>query len=176
MRPGADQDQGDVKPLGRLEKCRGRLTDRPDAAGRRVGDREGLDRVDHAGGRPFGLERRQDALERGLGKHRHRQRRLPKTLGSPPNLRGRLLARDVEDAFAAGGEIRQSHARERALADPRCAAEEHEGARHQTAAQHPIELRDSGPEPLGALGLHVAERHRLRRARTGGATAATPRS
>ena len=101
----------------------------PTLPGRRVGDRERLDRVDHAGGRPLRLERGEHGLERGLGEHRHRQRRLPEPLGATADLRRGLLAGDVEDLIARRGDVGQRHAGQRALADPGSAAEQNQRAR-----------------------------------------------
>jgi hypothetical protein len=145
-----DQDQRDVEPLGRLEQRRGRLTHGTDAAGGGTGDAEGLHRVDHAGHRSLGLERRQHALERWLGEHRHRQGRLAESLGSPPDLRRGLLAGDVEDLVARFGDVGKGHSRQRALADPRRAAEEDEGTRHEPASEHPVELGDARADRSGA--------------------------
>ena len=64
----------------------------------------------------------------------------------------------------AAGDVGQRHPGQGALADPRRAAEQDQRAGHQPAAEHAVELGDPGAQPLGALGLHVAQRHRLRAA------------
>src|SRR5829696_3219627 len=80
LRHVPDQEQRDIESLRRLQQGGGRLTHRADAARGRIRDREGLHRVDHTGGGPFRLERREDALQRGLAQHRYRQCRLSEAL------------------------------------------------------------------------------------------------
>ena len=158
----ADQDQSHVEPLRRLQQRGGRLPDRADAPWCGVRDRQGLDRVDHAGGGSLRLEGGEHGLERGLGQHRHGQRRLPQPLCTPADLRRRLLARDIDDLVAGRPDVGKRHSGQRALPDPGGAAEQDQRAGHEAATEHPVELGDPGPEPRRALGLDVAQRHRLR--------------
>ena len=89
-------------PLRDLGQRRRRLAHLADRARRaaHLGAVQGLDRVDHAGVRALGLQRRQHRLQRRLGEHRHRERRLAEPLGPQPHLRRRLLAGYVEDVCA----------------------------------------------------------------------------
>src|SRR6185503_16244328 len=85
-----------------------------------------------------------------------------------PDLGGGLLAGDVERAPARGREVAERHVRERGLADARRAAEEHERAGDEAAAEHAVELADARVEARRALDPDVAQRDRLpggRRAR-----------
>ena len=123
-------------------------------------DVQRLDRVDHAGVGSLRLERREHGLDRGLGQDRHRQRVVAQPLGPQPHLGGRLLAGDVEDAPPGGAEVAERHPGERALADSRRAAEQDQRARHEPAAQHPIELGDPGEQAIDGRRLHLAQRDR----------------
>ena len=100
------------EPLRHLHHRAGRLAHLPDRA-RRPGHAlgvQGLDRVDHAGLRALGLERREHRLERGLGERRDGERALAEPLGAQPHLRRRLLAGDVERRSRAGGaEVAERH-------------------------------------------------------------------
>ncbi len=132
----------------------------PTLPGAASADRQGLDRIDHAGVGALGLERGQDRLQRGLGQHRHVQGRLAEPLGPPPHLGRRLLSGDVERLAAGGGEIGQGHPRDRALADPGGAPEQDQRPGDQPAPEHPVELRDPGGQARGALGADLAQRRR----------------
>ena len=103
--------------------------------------------ITHAVG-PLRLERRQHGLERGLGEHRHRQRAprraaRPAAGPAPPTPRRRRRAR----RSPAPAMLASAIPRQRALADPGRAAEQHQRAGDQPAAQHPVELGDPGAEP-----------------------------
>ena len=79
-----------------------------------------------------------------------------------PHLRRRLLAGDVEDGAAlarAGGPGRDVEQQGR-LADAGLARHEHDGAGHQPAAEHPVELADAGGARLGAADVDLADRQR----------------
>jgi hypothetical protein len=71
-------------------------------------------------------------------------------------LRYGLLARDEQrsPAFADGAQCGQQ---ERRLADSGLTPDEHERSRHEAAAEHSIELRDTCRNPLGLLGADVDE-------------------
>ena len=59
-----------------------------------------------------------------------------------------------------GGEPRQRHRGERRLADARVAADQHQRARDEPAAEHAIELVDAGGQPVVARRLDVGQRLR----------------
>ncbi len=65
-------------------------------------------------------------------------------LGAQAHLLGGLLAADVQRPVAGLLQMPEHHVRERRLADPRRAAEQHQRARHETAAENAIELADAG--------------------------------
>ena len=60
-------------------------------------------------------------------------------------------------------EVRRRLQQQRGLADARLAADQHERARHDAAAQHAIELADAGRQPLGDDGVDVGVQLRARR-------------
>ena len=105
----------------------------------RVDDEQvGLDRVDVAEhGRQVGLGGQEEVVAQGAD-----------ALGPQPHLGGRLLTGDVERA-AALGEPRGHVEQQGRLADARLAGEQHDGARHQAAAEHPVELVDAGRDGAG---------------------------
>ena len=79
--------------------------------------------------------------------------------------RSRIWAADSSpDTYSvrrpAACRLPERHVRQRRLADPRRAAEQHERARHQAAAQDPVELADPGEQ---ALDLRRPRRRAARR-------------
>ena len=81
---------------------------------------------------------------------------MAKAAGPHGRLRFRLLAGHVEhfDTFLAEthGRVEQN----RRLADTRIAAQQHEAAGHDAAAQHAVELPDARHEAGNRLGRHAA--------------------
>ena len=61
-------------------------------------------------------------------------------VGAQPDLGGGLLAGDVEDPLPDPGGLGGHLEQQRALADPGLAGQQDRGARHQPAAEHPVEL------------------------------------
>src|SRR6185369_51730 len=82
--------------------------------------------------------------------------------GAELHLPRRLLAGDVEDGPLPdrAREPLQRREEERALADAGVAAEEHERARDDAAAQHAVELADAGADARLLARLHLVERDR----------------
>ena len=93
---------------------------------------------------PLGLDRGDHGVEVGLGHDRHPQRGRAEPLGAQPDLGGRLLARHVEHLAAGGGQVAERRRGDRGLADARRAAEQHQRAGHEAAAEHAVELADAG--------------------------------
>jgi hypothetical protein len=140
------------------------LADRPGGAGE-VGAVERLDRVDHAHVRALGLERGHDRLEARLGHDRDAQRVGPEPLGAQLDLGGRLLAGHVQHLAAGGGEVAERAGRDRGLADARRAAEQHDRAWDEPAAEHTVELADARGEARHVRRLDLGEHDRLERGR-----------
>ena len=142
---------------------------------REVGGVERLHRVDHAHLGPLGVERGQHRVEVGLGQHGHLERGAGQPLGAQADLRGRLLARDVQRAPPGALQVPERHRGQRRLADARRAADQHQRAGDEPAAQDAVELADRGLEADVAHGLHRRQPHRLDRAARRSPCARAPR-
>ena len=158
----ADQDAGGPARLGVRREERRRLAHLPDAARRRPerGGVHRLDRVHHDHRRAERPDLLDDGLDVRFGQHQDVDVSQPEALGAQPHLLRRLLARDVEDRQPLA---RQGAARldgERRLADAGIAADQHDRARDQAAAQHPVELAEPGGAAERVLGGHGRERPR----------------
>ena len=94
--------------------------------------------------RRAGLQRGEDVLHLRLGGERDRRVAQAEALGAQPDLADRLLAGDIDDAASGarqrGGDLDQDGR----FADARIAADEERGARHEAAADDPVELADAG--------------------------------
>ena len=152
-----DQQHRHVEALGDVHQPGCGLPHRCDAAGGRLADREGLDRIDHAHRRPLGLDGGEHGVEGVLGDHRHVERGLAEALRAGSDLRSGLLAGDVERRLPAGGDVGERHRGQGALPDPRGPAEQDERARHHAAAEHAVELADPADDARRPIGLHCAE-------------------
>ncbi len=164
LRHVADEDRRDPVLLRDAQQPAGRLAHLGDRPGRRaeLGRVERLHRVDHADLGPLALERLADRVELGLREDLD-VRRSAEPLRAELHLRDRLLARDEQRATVAAHRL-QGGEEQRRLADARLAADEHERGRHEPAAEHAVELRDAGRDPLRLLDLDVDEpQQRLRR-------------
>ena len=145
LRHVADEQHGDVARLGEPRDPVGDLADLADGAGRagEVGGVERLHGVDHAHLGPLRVERGDHRVEVGLGEHGHLERRAREPLRAQLDLRRALLAGDVEGAAAGALEVAERHRGQRRLADAGRAAEEHEAAGHEAAAEDAVELADA---------------------------------
>jgi len=160
-----DEQNRDALPLGdRDDPCRNlaHLTDRPGAA-RQLAGIERLHGVDHADLRALALERGEDAVEVGLGDCGHGEGANRQARGAQPDLRCRLLPGNVEGAPSGCREVAKRHVRERRLPDPRCAADEHDRAGNEAAAEHAVELTDPGQQARQLRGLDLGQRDRRQR-------------
>ena len=153
----ADQHRRQVLPLGGEEQLRGRLANLADRARGRHELRgvHGLDRVDDQQGWLEALDFVEDALGAGLCQKIERGLADSETLTPALHLVLGLLARAVEDRPRPLRELRRRLQQQGALAYAGFAAEEHEAARHQAAAEHAIELADARGDALGLLHVHV---------------------
>ena len=89
------------------------------------------------------LDLLEDALERGLGHQVEPAALDAEPLAAQLDLALRLLARDVEHAAVGAAEQVRHLQQQRALADPRLAADQHQRARHDPAPEHAVELVDA---------------------------------
>ena len=170
-----DQDHRAVDPLGDLHDRVRRLADlaRPIPARRSSPSRvQRLDRVDHAGVGPLGLERREDVLERGLGDRRDGERaprRAARRAAGPARPTPRRRRRACGGPRA--GQVAERHPGQRRLADPGRAAEQDQRARargRRRGRGRARRSRSAGARVAGAETSRSA--HRLR----GGALRARP--
>ena len=179
LRDVADEDRRQRAGLRDRDECRRALAHLHDRAGharhRGVGDR--LDRVD---GEHVGLgcvDRGDDLVERvGADEHQPRVERVD-ALGAHAHLLRRLLGADEQAPGAGGGEPAERLEEQRALAHPRLAADEGDGAGDQTTAEDAVELVDArGPAGRGRSGDGVDGdgRGRRRTRARGGEGCSTP--
>ena len=159
-----DEQHGDAARLGHLDERGGHLAHLGDVAGRALdlGAADGLHGVDDD---QLGLERvdlAEHGGEVGLAGEVERAGHRLDALGAGAHLRRRLLAADVEHpALAvlagAGGPGRDVEQQGR-LADARLAGDEHHGAGHEAATEHPVELRHPGGAGHGPPGVDLTDR------------------
>ena len=106
----------------------------------------------------------EDALEAGLGEDVERRPLDAEPLAARLDLVLGLLAGAVEHRADRLREVRRRLQQQRRLADARLAADEHQRAGHDAAAEHAIELADAGRQPLGHDRIDVGVELRPRRA------------
>ena len=148
----ANQDQHAAIFLGVANELLRRCADLADRAGRPLDKvrMHGLDAVDdQQRGRRPGLERGQDVAHAGDARQLHRRAAQPEPERAQPNLVDRFLARDIDRAPARLGHRRRHLQQQGRLADPGIARQQHRRARHQPAADRPVEFRDPAAQPLG---------------------------
>ena len=153
LRHVADEDDRDPLPLRQLHQAQGRLADLADAAGRAVElvERRRLDRVDddrRRAHRPCRLDdpgRRRG--RRGSGRRRPPARRAGRggrRAGGPARRTPRRVA--YRTGRPLGGEPGGGLQQERRLPDAGLAADEHERAGDQAAAEDPVQLGEADRE------------------------------
>ena len=103
---------------------------------------QGLDGIDDRHiGFAFG-ERAEDFLKLDFGLELQVRRDQSQPSGTQRHLCAGFLAADVEDVFFIG-QIDQRLQQQGRFADTRVAADQDDTARHQPAAQHPVEFTDA---------------------------------
>ena len=137
----ADEDDGDVVFLGDAEEGVGAFPHLGDAAGGGADRREHhrLNRVNDDDLRALLSDGGDDRVEVAAGEDKEVFRVHPEPSRPQVQLSGRFLARDIEhlEVFRQRlGNLQQ----QRRLADARVAAQQHQRAFHQSAAQHPVQL------------------------------------
>ena len=106
-----------------------------------------LDRIDDDERRLEARDLFEDALDAGFGQQIERRRADAEPIAAALDLVLGLLARRVEHRTDLAREVRGGLQQQRRLADARLAAEQHERAGHDAAAEHAIELADAGRQP-----------------------------
>ena len=97
----------------------------------------------------------ENALDAGFGQQIQRRRADAETIAAALDLMLGLLARRVEHRADLAREVRRRLQQQRRLADAGLAAEQHERAGHDAAAEHAIELADAGRQPHGVRSLDL---------------------
>ena len=130
----------------------------------------GLDRVDHEQVGAHLVGRGEHPVEIVIGQQEApdpsiRQRSSccssGETIGSQPDLLGRLLGGDDQRPASALGDLHRGLEDEGRLPDAGFATDQHDRPRHEAASENPIELADAdGPPDLPAI-LHLPQRYRF---------------
>ena len=97
-------------------------------------------------------ERRDDVLDRGLGRELHWRVGKAETFRAQPHLRHCLLAGNVDRPVLAAGERGRDLDQQRRLADAGIAAEQEHRAADEAAAGDAVELGDARRQPRGFVG------------------------
>ena len=161
LRDVADEEDRHVIAFRDLEQAGRAFAQLRNATGGRA-DRVGghrLDGIDHGEDRPHATDRLDDRAEIGLALHVDLAALDAEATGPQLDLRRGLLARYIKDV-APLGEGRGRLHQERALADPRVAAEQDARAAHDAAPEHTVELTDAGGDARLGVGGHVVQRDR----------------
>ena len=116
-----------------------------------------LDRVDREHAEPaIRSDAREHALDVRLGEHVERRFADAEPARAQRDLIERLLARHVARG-RAHGEIRERAQKQRRLADARVAAEQHDAAGDEPAAEHAVELAEPGRDATDASRVEPVE-------------------
>ena len=155
------QKRGNVALLGRQHQAHGRLAHLAHRPGRRgqVRVEHGLDRIDHQHMRLQGLQHLENGLQLHLRNHVQLRRDGLQSLASQADLIDRLLAGNVQDPVSRSRQPMQGLEHQRGFSDPRVPADQNHRPRHQTAAQHPVELVDAGGQAAIVVQLDGIDGH-----------------
>ncbi len=167
-----DEEDGGAGVLGQAQEAARRFAHLAHAARRRR-ERVAVERlhgVDDDERRARGGDGLEDGLELGLGEDVDVGGAPADALGAHLDLRRRLLAAD-EQRRPAGGDVVEHLQEQRGLADAGLAADQHERARDDAAAEHAVELVDAAREPLGGRRDDLGQTDGA-----GGSTCRRPRS
>src|SRR5437899_3709808 len=172
-----DQEDRDVAALGEQHQASGAFPHLADAA-RRRGDaahEDCLDGVDDRHHRPRLFEVLDDAVEVVFGQHYQPFALDAQPLRAQLQLLDRLFARDIQDRSIGARHLAGELEQERRLADPGVAADQHQRAGYDAAAQDLIELAHRQSQTVGLGEADLGQRHRLRRRDTDPACASHAR-
>ena len=98
-------------------------------------------------------QRRDDVLDRGLGRELDRRVGEAEPLGAQPHLRDGFLAGDVDGAVAGARERRRGLDQQRRFADAGIARHQQHRAAHEAAAGDAVEFGDAGGQARRVLRL-----------------------
>ena len=161
-----DEERRQIVALGREQELRRGLPHLTDAAGRRLElEREHrLNRVDDEQARAHTPDLLEDALDAGLGQQVERRVADAEPLAARLHLVLGLLAGRVEHRPVHAREVGRRLQQQRRLTDARLAAEQHQRAGHDAAAEHAVELVDAACQAGGIARLDVGVLLRAARA------------
>ena len=119
-----------------------------------------LDRIDHHDARRLALENVENGLHSRFGKQPHPVHRHSESPCPQRHLANRLLSGHVQDTRDFGSEIPQHLKQQRRFSDPRFPADEDDRSGHQSATEHPVELRRSRLDSRVRSEIHARCRDR----------------
>ena len=136
----SNEDDGGIGLFGKLQDGGGALADLCHTAGRRLDQfgGDGLDGVDNHQLGLYVLDVGKDVFQRCLADDETVGRIMTDAVGTQLQLSGTLLTRHIEDAPFGHAQDGLQH--QRRLSDAGLTTQQHQGAGHQSAAQHPVEL------------------------------------
>ena len=148
LRHVADKNGRNVLAFRREQELRRRFAHLSDAAGRRLelDGKDGLHRVDDDQRRLEPRDLFENALDAGLRQQVERRCADAKAVAAAFDLVLGFLAGRIEDWSDIGREMRGGLQQQRGFADARLAAQQHQRARNDAAAEHAIELADARRE------------------------------
>ena len=150
----ADQNDRRAGLLGKADQRLRAAAHLGHRAGRgfdRVGP-HGLDRIDDDQPRRLAFrQRRDDVLDRGLGRELDRRVAQAQPLGAQTHLRDRFFAGDVDGAVAGARERGGSLDQQGRFADAGIAADQQHRAAHEAAAGDAVEFGDAGGQARGVV-------------------------
>ncbi len=141
----ADQDHRDAPAFGKghqLLRRRPHLRHRPRRAVHGIQPHR-LDRIDDRQSGTLGIQRGQDVAQSGLGPQPHRRIRQPQPQRPHPHLCRGLFARDIDATQPGPRKTGRRLQQQRRLADTGIAPHKDRRPRHQAAAQHPVQFRQT---------------------------------
>ena len=151
-----DEEEGDPARLCDAHELCGAFAHLPDAARRRT-QRLGVDRLDGVDDDVFRLaDRLFRVVEAGLVQKQHPAAAHAEALAAELDLRTALLGGKVED-FVLLCKVRRDLCEEGRFSHAGIAADEHEGASYDAAAEDDVELGDARRDALIPLVLHFAK-------------------
>ena len=123
-----------------------------------LGGEHGLDRVDDQQRGIDLVDRVEDVRQRGVGGQPQVGLQRAEPLGPKTHLLLRLLGRDVEHLGAGGRHRSGGLQQQRGLADTGLTTDEGDRTGHEAAAEHSVELVDTGGHGLPLVGVDLDDR------------------
>ncbi len=162
LRDVAHEQRGHAPLLGGPDQRARHLADLRHAAGRALDLRGGhrLHRVEDQQGRLDLVQVAEDGGQVGLGGQIEVVVERADAVGAQPHLARRLLAGHIEGAVLGAGRLGGHVQQQGGLADAGFAREQDDRARHEAAAEHPVQLRHAGRAGGGLPAVDLADGQR----------------